>query len=153
MQDGVPDGSPEQGVAAPSGGGGDVAGSGVPMASTDDDVYGALATAAAEVNGQTGSSILGEAGEDGGNGDVMADLAIEDGGTDEYREILCLLDDQHRVANDVFKFYDKLDQHSKPVATKSTHLLFDVHRNCEPVWAFLMTCSSMTLSKAQIEEL
>lgn len=129
---------------------GDVPGSDVPIASADDDVHGAVSTAYVVGNGQTGSSIRTEAGEDGGNEDVMADLAIEDGGYDEYREIvvLCLLDEQHRVDNDISKFFDKLDQNKKPVAGNSTHILFDVHRNCEPVLDFLMTCSSMTLAKA-----
>lgn len=153
VPNGIPDGSSDDHDVGTGGGAESASGTRVPLSSGDvDDNAGADPPVLTEPEDGAGPT-QPEAHDSGNNADVSGDLEVEDGGIDQYREILCMIDDQHRVGTDIFKFYDLLDQYSKPVVAKSTHLLLDAHRPCEPLWAFLQNCSSMTLSKAQLEEL
>lgn len=157
VQNVIPDGFPEDGEVGSGDGHAVASGTHVPIATghvtVEPAADAAVQTEAMEGTAPTCLSAEAEAHLTGSIADGSGDLPIEYGGIDDYIEILCLLDDQHRVATDIFNFYDNLDHHSKAVVAKSTHTLFDAHRQCEPLWDFLQSCALLAFSKAQVMEL
>lgn len=122
---GIPDGSSENHEVGTGGGAEGASGTHVPLSSGDVNVD-AGADPPLEPGDGTGPT-QAEAHDGGSNAYVSADVAIKDGGIDDYIEFLCMIDDQHRVGTYIFNIYGLLDQDSKPVVAKSTHLLLDVH--------------------------